>query len=254
MYDIIFSMYTLILLRHGQSVWNLENRFTGWIDVDLSEQGRQEAKQAGQKILEASLTPKAAFSSYLRRAINTLNIALDVMNLHYIDVFKSWRLNERHYGALQGLNKKEMIKLHGEEQVNIWRRSYDVPPPSLSKDDPNHPCNDPKYKYVRCQDLPSSESLKDTLKRTLPYFQDAIAPNLFQRGCVLVVAHGNSIRAIVKYLENLTDEEIVKLNIPTGIPLVYTVDEHLDIKSKRYLADEETLKNAVESVANQTKA
>jgi 2,3-bisphosphoglycerate-dependent phosphoglycerate mutase len=247
-------MYTLVLLRHGQSLWNLENKFTGWIDVDLSNQGKEEAKNAGKAMLEAGITPKAAFTSYLRRAINTLNIALDTMNLHYIDVFKSWRLNERHYGALQGLNKKEMVKIHGEEQVNIWRRSYDVPPPPLPKDDPNHPCNDPRYKHIRCQDLPSSESLKDTLERTLPYFQDFIAPTLFQRGCVLVVAHGNSLRAIVKYLEDLSKDEIVKLNIPTGIPIVYVVDDNLNIKSKRYLADEETLKKAIESVANQTKA
>lgn len=246
-------MYKLVLVRHGQSLWNLENKFTGWIDVDLSDQGKEEAKQAGLALLQNNIIPNVAFTSYLKRAINTLNIILDNMNLHYLDVFKSWRLNERHYGALQGLNKKEMVKLHGEEQVNIWRRSYDIPPPPLSKDDPNHPCNDPRYKHIRCQDLPSSESLKDTLVRVVPYFQDVIAKSLFERKCVLIAAHGNSLRAIVKYLENISEQEIVKLNIPTGIPLIYELDDKLNILSKRYLADEETLKKAIESVANQTK-
>ncbi len=247
-------MYKLVLLRHGQSLWNLENRFTGWIDVDLSSRGIEEAKNAAKVLLQENITPNIAFTSYLKRAIHTLNIVLDEMNLHYIDVFKSWRLNERHYGALQGLNKKETVKLHGEEQVNIWRRSYDTPPPPLSHNDPNHPCHDSRYKHVRCQDLPSSESLKDTLKRTVPYFQDMIEPSLLQRGCVLVAAHGNSLRAIVKYLENMSDQEITKLNIPTGIPLLYILDEAFNIKEKRYIADEETLKRAVEEVANQTKA
>lgn len=246
-------MYTLILLRHGQSLWNLENKFTGWIDIDLTEQGKLEAKQAGEAILKANIIPNIAFTSYLKRAINTLNIVLDITNLHYIDVFKSWRLNERHYGALQGLDKKQMVKLHGEEQVNIWRRSYDTPPPPLSKDDPNHPCKDPRYRHIRCQDLPCSESLKDTLNRTLPYFQDSITKAIFERQCVLVVAHGNSLRAIIKYLEGISDKDITTLNIPTGIPIVYTLNDALEIKDKKYLADEETLKKAIESVANQTK-
>ena len=224
----------LVLLRHGESVWNKENRFTGWTDVDLSEKGVKEAENAGKILKDKGYTFDVSFTSILKRANRTLEIVLKEMNLN-IPVYYSYRLNERHYGALQGLNKDEMRKKFGDEQVHIWRRSYDVRPPELSKDDERYPGNDPKYKDLTPEELPLTECLKDTLERVLPYYNNEIKKHLENKENVLVVAHGNSLRSIIKYLENISDEDIMNVEIPTGIPYVYELDDNLTIKEKYFL-------------------
>ena len=242
----------LVLLRHGQSTWNLENLFTGWVDVDLSEQGRIEATEAGRLLREEGIAFDLAFTSVLKRAIRTLWIALDQMDLMWLPVERSWRLNERHYGALQGLDKAETVARHGAEQVKVWRRSYDIPPPPLSRDDPQHPRFDRRYAGVPAVELPDSESLKDTLARVMPFWNARIAPELAAGRNVLVTAHGNSLRALVKMLDRMSDETIVELNIPTGVPLVYDLDESLQPLGSRYLGDAEAVKARAEAVARQT--
>ena len=224
----------LVLLRHGESVWNKENRFTGWTDVDLSEKGVKEAENAGKLLKDKGYTFDVSFTSILKRANRTLEIVLKEMNLN-IPVYYSYRLNERHYGALQGLNQDEMRKKFGDEQVHIWRRSYDVRPPELSKDDERYPGNDPKYKDLTPEELPLTECLKDTLERVLPYYNNEIKKHLENKENVLVVAHGNSLRSIIKYLENISDEDIMNVEIPTGIPYVYELDDNLTIKEKYFL-------------------
>ena len=242
----------LVLLRHGQSTWNLENLFTGWVDVDLSEQGRIEATEAGRLLREEGIAFDLAFTSVLKRAIRTLWIALDQMDLMWLPVERSWRLNERHYGALQGLDKAETVARHGAEQVKVWRRSYDIPPPPLSRDDPQHARFDRRYAGVPAVELPDSESLKDTLARVMPFWNARIAPELAAGRNVLVTAHGNSLRALVKMLDRMSDETIVELNIPTGVPLVYDLDESLQPLGSRYLGDAEAVKARAEAVARQT--
>lgn len=244
----------LVLLRHGQSTWNLENRFTGWTDVDLTETGVAEARLAGEMMLKEGYKFDHVFTSVLRRAIRTMWIVMDVMDMMWLPVDRCWRLNERHYGALQGLNKAETAEKFGNDQVKIWRRSYATPPPSLELDDPRHPRFDPRYAKVKASDLPSTESLKLTLERVMPYWEDTIAPRLKKGETILIVAHGNSLRALVKHLDNISDEEIPELNIPTGIPLAYDLDKRLRKRSSRYLADEETVKAAAEAVAKQALA
>ena len=244
----------LVLLRHGQSQWNLENRFTGWVDVDLSEQGRAEAAAAGKVIREEGLRFDVAHTSTLKRAIRTLNLALGELDQDWLPVHKSWRLNERHYGALQGLDKAETAARHGEDQVKTWRRSYDIPPPPMAADDPGHPANDPRYAGLDRNALPATESLATTLERVLPYWHDAIAPDLKAGKTVLVAAHGNSLRALYKYLNEVSKEDILELNIPTGIPLLFELDDELKVQSYRYLGDPEAARRAAEAVANQGKA
>ncbi|MCS7299478.1 MAG: 2,3-diphosphoglycerate-dependent phosphoglycerate mutase [Spirochaetia bacterium] len=247
-------MYKMVLVRHGESVWNKENRFTGWTDVDLSERGVEEAKKAGKVLKENGFTFDIAFTSVLKRAINTLHIILSEMDLLWIPEYKSWRLNERHYGALQGLNKSEMADKYGEEQVKIWRRSYDVPPPALEKSDPRYPGNDPRYKHLKPEEIPLTESLKDTVARVIPYWEEVIAPTIKEGKKIIISAHGNSLRALVKYLDNISDTEIVELNIPTGIPLVYELDQNLKPINKYYIGDPEEVKRAMEAVAAQGKS
>lgn len=247
-------MIKLVLLRHGQSVWNLENRFTGWTDVGLTEQGVKEATQAGDTLKAEGYDFDLAFTSYLVRATDTLKIVQERMDLKDIPVKDSWRLNERHYGALQGLNKAETAAKHGEDQVLIWRRSYDTPPPALEENDERYPGNDPLYKNVPKEDLPKTECLKDTVDRFLPYWFDEIVPELKAGKKVIIVAHGNSLRALVKYLDNISDEEIVGLNIPTGIPLVYELDDDLKPIKHYYLGDQDAIAAATKAVANQGKA
>jgi 2,3-bisphosphoglycerate-dependent phosphoglycerate mutase len=243
-----------VLLRHGESVWNQENRFTGWTDVDLNDRGTQEAREAGRLMMAEKFEFDVAHTSLLKRAIRTLWIALDEMDLMWIPVYRSWRLNERHYGALQGLNKAETAAKHGEEQVKIWRRSYDVPPPPVTPDDPRHPSRDRRYAGLSASELPVTESLKDTVARFLPYWHDAIAPDIRMAKRVLIAAHGNSLRALVKYLENVSDEDIVEVNIPTGIPLVYLLSEDLKPLQKYYLGNQEAVQAKMVAVANQGKA
>ena len=247
-------MYKLVLLRHGESVWNKENRFTGWTDVDLSEKGIEEARQAGQTMKEGGFVFDVAFTSVLKRAVRTLWIALDEMDLMWIPVHNSWRLNERHYGALQGLNKAETAAKFGEKQVHTWRRSYNIQPPALEPEDPRSPASDPRYKTLTKSEIPSTECLKDTVARFLPYWHDTIAPTVRSGKKVIIAAHGNSLRALVKYLDNVSDNDIVELNIPTGIPLVYELDEQLKPIKHYYLGDENTVKQAMQSVANQGRA
>lgn len=247
-------MHKLVLLRHGESVWNKENRFTGWTDVDLSEKGKEETQKAGQILKKEGFMFDAAFTSVLKRAIRTLWIVLDEMDLMWITVYNSWRLNERHYGALQGLNKSEMAAKFGEEQVFIWRRSYDVPPPALERNDPRSPVNDPRYKDLNPKEIPLTECLKDTVARFLPYWHNDIAPVVKSGRRVIIAAHGNSLRALVKYLDNVPDQEIVNLNIPTGVPLVYDLDADLKPLKHYYLGDPEEIKKAMDAVANQGKA
>jgi len=247
-------MKKLILLRHGESVWNKENKFTGWTDVDLSEKGIQEAEKAGEVLKNEGYAFDIAFTSVLKRAIRTLWIVLDKMDLMWVKVERSWRLNERHYGALQGLDKKETAAKFGDEQVYIWRRSYDVPPPALEKTDPRYPGNEPKYKELGEDELPLTECLKDTVNRFLPYWHNEITPVLKQKETLLIAAHGNSLRALVKYLDNVSDQEIPKLNIPTGIPLIYELNDELKPLKHYYLADEEEVKKAMQKVANQGKS
>jgi 2,3-bisphosphoglycerate-dependent phosphoglycerate mutase len=248
------TKFKLVLLRHGQSTWNLENRFTGWTDVGLTEQGMQEAHTAGQLLRDNKYPFDLAYTSVLRRAIQTLWIVLQEMSLEWIPVENVWQLNERHYGALQGLNKAETAKEYGEAQVKIWRRSYDVPPPSLEWDDPRHPHFDLRYAGLSKSELPATESLKITLERVLPFWHSRIASVIKSGKHLLIAAHGNSIRAMVKYLDNVSNEEITELNIPTGIPLVYELDEDLKAVNHYYLADEETVRKAAEAVAAQGKA
>jgi 2,3-bisphosphoglycerate-dependent phosphoglycerate mutase len=247
-------MNTVVLLRHGQSTWNLENRFTGWKDVDLSDQGRAEAKEAGRLMKDADFSFDIAFTSVLTRAIKTLGIALDQMDQLWIPVTKHWRLNERHYGALQGLNKTETAAKHGEAQVKIWRRSYDIPPPPLGPDDERYLGNDPRYASLKPGEFPAAESLKDTVARFLPYWHETIAPAIQSGTRVLIAAHGNSLRALVKYLDHVSEADIVELNIPTGIPLVYELDDRLKPIRHYYLGDEKAAAEAAARVANQGKA
>ncbi len=247
-------MYRLVLLRHGESTWNRENRFTGWTDVDLSNKGRVEAKEAGRVLEQEGYRFDLAFTSVLKRAIRTLWIAMDEMDLLWIPVEKNWRLNERHYGSLQGLNKAEIAELHGEEQVHVWRRSYDVPPPPLEQDDDRWPGRDPRYADLDPADVPRTECLKDTVERFLPYWHERIAPEIRTGKRVIIAAHGNSLRALVKYLDGISDEEIPGLNIPTGIPLVYELNDDLSPIRHYYLGDEEAVRNAIQSVVGQGKA
>jgi len=247
-------MTKLVLLRHGESLWNKENRFGGWTDTDLSEKGIAEAKKAGKILKEKGYTFDVAFTSVLKRAIRTLWIVLDAMDLMWIPVFRSWRLNERYYGALQGLNKSDTAAKFGEEQVLIWRRSYDIQPPAVDRKDERYPGNDPKYRDLDTKDLPLTESLKDTSNRVLPYWHEVIVPAVQSGKKVVISAHGNSLRALVKYLDNINDEEILKLNIPTGIPLVYELNENLKPKQSYYLGDPAEIRKAMEVVASQGKA
>jgi 2,3-bisphosphoglycerate-dependent phosphoglycerate mutase len=247
------TTHTLVLLRHGFSTWNQENRFTGWTDVDLAEQGRAEALEAGRLLKEGGYAFDIAYTSVLKRAIRTLWIALDVLDQLWIPVEKDWRLNERHYGALQGLNKAETTAEYGEAQVKIWRRSYDIPPPALTRADPRHPSHDIRYGTLDPRDLPLTESLQDTVARFLPYWHATIAPAVRSGKRVLIAAHGNSLRALVKYLDNVPESEIVELNIPTGIPLVYELDEQLRPIRHYYLGDPAAAAAAAAKVANQTK-
>ena len=242
----------LILVRHGQSTWNVENRFTGWTDVDLSDQGRAEARNAARELMKEKIEPSLCFTSVLKRAIRTLWIMLDEMDRMWLPVERSWRLNERHYGALQGLNKAETVAKHGDAQVKIWRRSYDIPPPPLSADDERHPRFDPRYRNVDPALLPATESLKTTLERVMPFWNERIAPELKSGRNVLVVAHGNSIRAMVKMLDGMAEQEIVELNIPTGVPLLYDLGPRLERVSSRYLGDPEAIAAAAEAVRKQT--
>jgi 2,3-bisphosphoglycerate-dependent phosphoglycerate mutase len=247
-------MYKVVLLRHGESTWNKENRFTGWTDVDLSEKGLQEADKAGEVLKKEGYVFDVAFTSVLKRAIRTLWITLDKMDLMWIPVYNSWRLNERHYGALQGLNKSETAAKFGEKQVLIWRRSYDVPPPALEKTDPRYPGNDPRYKSLTASELPLTECLKDTVARFMPYWHDTIAPAIKSGKKVIIAAHGNSLRALVKYLDNVSEQDIIDLNIPTGMPLVYELDNDLRPIKHYYLGDPEEVKKAMAAVASQGKA
>jgi 2,3-bisphosphoglycerate-dependent phosphoglycerate mutase len=241
----------LVLLRHGESIWNLGDRFTGWTDVDLSERGIAEAREAGRMLSKDGYSFDVAFTSVLKRAIRTLWLVLDEMDLMWIPVYRSWRLNERHYGALQGLNKAQMSAEVGEEQVHTWRRSYDVRPPALDKTDARYPGKDPKYNELRDSELPLTESLKDTVARFMPYWNEVLAPTLKSGKHVLISAHGNSLRALVKYLDNISDEDITGLNIPTGIPLVYEIDEKLKPLVHFYLGDEEKVREAINEVVKQ---
>ncbi|MDD4870147.1 MAG: 2,3-diphosphoglycerate-dependent phosphoglycerate mutase [Kiritimatiellae bacterium] len=247
-------MYKVVLLRHGESTWNKENRFTGWTDVDLSEKGLKEAEVAGDVMKKAGLAFDIAYTSVLKRAIRTLWIATDKMDLLWVPVVRSWRLNERHYGALQGLNKSEMASKYGEDQVLVWRRSYDTPPPALEKSDDRYPGKDRRYTSLTEKELPLTECLKDTVARFLPFWHETIAPTVKSGKKVIIAAHGNSLRALVKYLDNVSEKDIVSLNIPTGIPLVYELDKDLKPINNYYLGDPETVKKAQEAVAKQGKA
>ncbi len=246
-------MYKIILIRHGESVWNKENRFTGWVDVDLTELGEQEAHKAGQLLKEKGFVFDLAFTSLLKRANKTLEIILHEMNLSNIEIKKSWRLNERHYGALQGLDKSETAEKYGEEQVKIWRRGYDVVIPPLDKDSEMYPGNNPLYADIPEVDLPLSENLKDVVARTVPYWEEEIAPAIKAGRQIIITASGNSLRALVKYLDNMSEEEIMEFNFPTAIPLVYELDENLKPISRYFLADEVALQTALAKVVNQGK-
>lgn len=247
-------MPRLVLLRHGQSTWNQENRFTGWTDVDLSDLGRTEARAAGQLLREAGDVFDIAYTSVLKRAIRTCWMVLDELDQMWIPVEHSWRLNERHYGALQGLNKAETAAKHGDAQTHLWRRSYDIPPPPLPRDDPRHPSHDPRYASLRPDDQPATESLKDTVARFLPFWNGTIAPAIQRGQRVIIVAHGNSLRALVKHLDGISDAAIADLNIPTGIPLVYDLDAALKPNKRFYLGDEDAAARAAEAVAKQSRA
>lgn len=246
--------YELVLIRHGESEWNKLNLFTGWTDVELSEKGKEEATNGGKLLKEAGFHFDVAYTSYLKRAIHTLNRVLEAMDQEYIPVYKTYKLNERHYGALQGLNKAETAEKFGEEQVKIWRRSYDIQPPALKPTDPRNPALQDAYKGVAKEELPLTECLKDTVARVVPYFEEVIKKDMIDGKKVIVAAHGNSLRALVKYLENISDEDIVNLNIPTGVPLIYELDENFKVLSKRYLGDQEAISKAMEAVKNQGKS
>jgi 2,3-bisphosphoglycerate-dependent phosphoglycerate mutase len=243
----------LVLLRHGESVWNKENLFTGWTDVDLSDTGRAEAAEAGKIMKEEGYDFDVCFTSYLKRAIHTLNLALESMDREWLPVIKTWRLNERHYGALQGLNKSETAEKYGEDQVKKWRRSYDIPPPSLKEDDQRNPALQEQYRGVDKKNLPLTESLKDTVARAVPFFDSEVKPRMLAGERVIIAAHGNSLRALVKVFDGLTDEEIVGVNIPTGVPLVYEFDRDFNVISKKYLGDQAKIDAKVNAVANQAK-
>ncbi len=245
-------MYTVVLLRHGESEWNKSNLFTGWTDVDLSEKGISEAHQAGKTLKAEGYKFDIAFTSVLKRAIRTLDITLDEMDLIWLPVVKSWRLNERHYGALQGLNKAETAEKYGIDQVKLWRRSYDVPPPALDEKDERYPGKDPRYADLNKEDIPLTESLKLTVDRFLPYWHESIVPVIKSGKRIIIVAHGNSLRSLVKYLDDISEQEIVELNIPTGIPLVYELDEKLNPIKHYYLGDQEAINAAINAVAKQT--
>jgi len=246
-------MPTVVLLRHGESTWNKENRFTGWTDVDLSDKGRAEARAAGQLLRAEGFTFDVAYTSVLTRAIRTCFIALDELELLWIPMIRDWRLNERHYGALQGLNKAETAAKHGDAQTKIWRRSYDIPPPALTADDPRHPSHDPRYASLSPAERPATESLKDTVARFVPYWTQTIAPAIAHGQRVLITAHGNSLRALVKHLDSISDADIVELNIPTGIPLVYELDDKMRALAHRYLGDADAAARAAAAVAAQTR-
>lgn len=246
-------MKKVVLLRHGESTWNKENLFTGWTDVDLSDKGLEEAKEAGQMLKEQEYVFDIAYTSVLKRAIRTLWITLDEMDLMWIPVYRDWRLNERHYGALQGFNKAQTAEKYGDTQVKLWRRSYDVPPPALEESDPRYPGHDPRYKSLTKEELPYTECLKDTVARFLPCWHERIVPLIQSGQKVLITAHGNSLRALIKYLDNISDEVIPELNIPTGMPLVYELDDSLEPIQSYYLGDPEKVKAATEAVANQVK-
>jgi 2,3-bisphosphoglycerate-dependent phosphoglycerate mutase len=247
-------MHKLVLLRHGESEWNQENRFTGWHDVDLTAKGEDEGRRSGQLLKDEGFAFDVVYTSLLKRAIRTMWLALEELDQTWVPVHREWRLNERHYGALQGLNKAETAAKHGEDQVLIWRRSYDVPPPALDPDDERHPGKDRRYANLPAENLPLSECLKDTVDRFMPLWQDTIAPVVQEGKSVLIVAHGNSLRALVKYLDGVSEEDIVGLNIPTGMPLVYDLDADLKPLDRRYLGDPEAVAKAMEAVANQGKA
>ena len=247
-------MYKIVLIRHGESQWNKENRFTGWTDVDLSDKGRQEAKDAGILLKKEGFFFKVAYTSYLKRAIHTLNSILEEMDLMWIPVLKTWRLNEKHYGNLQGLIKTEMVEKHGEQQVLLWRRSYDVPPPPLTDNDPTNPKNDVKYSNItEAGAQPATESLKDTVNRIVPYWEEEMVPTLKKNKQVLVAAHGNSLRGIIKHIKNIGDADIISLNLPTGIPYVFEFDENMQLQADYFLGDAEEIKKLMDAVANQGK-
>jgi len=246
-------MYKIVLLRHGESVWNKENRFTGWTDVDLSEKGIEEAEEAGRTLKKEGFNFDIAFTSVLLRATRTLDIVLNIMNIKDIEIIKSWRLNERHYGALQGLNKAQTVKKHGEEQVLRWRRSYNIRPPALETDDKRYPGNDPLYKDLDLKDIPKTECLKDTVDRFLPFWKKTIVPVIKENRKIIIAAHGNSLRALVKFLDDISDEDISNLNIPTGIPLIYELDNNLKPMKHYYLGDKDKIDAMINKVKNQTK-
>jgi 2,3-bisphosphoglycerate-dependent phosphoglycerate mutase len=243
----------LVLIRHGESVWNKENLFTGWTDVDLSEKGRTEAADAGRTLRDNGYDFDICYTSYLKRAIHTLNLTLEQMDREWLPVYKTWKLNERHYGALQGLNKSETAEKYGEDQVKLWRRSYDIEPPSLEQNDARNPANAPMFRDVDKKDLPLTESLKDTVSRVIPFYEEEIVPLMLQGERILIIAHGNSIRALVKYFDDVSDKDIVDVNIPTGIPLVYEFDKKLNVVEKYYLGDLEAVNTKINGVANQAK-
>lgn len=246
-------MPELVLLRHGQSRWNLENRFTGWYDCDLSERGREEARRSGELMKAEGLACEVAYTSLLKRAIHTLWISLEVLDRMWIPVHRTWLLNERHYGALTGLNKSESVKEHGEEQVHQWRRGYAVRPPAMAEDDHRHPRHDPRYASLAAGQAPGTESLADTVARVIPYWESTIAPDVASGKTVLIAAHGNSLRALVKHLDGMDDDAVTKLNIPTGFPLVYTLDDEMAVLGSRYLGDASEIEAAIHGVANQAK-
>jgi 2,3-bisphosphoglycerate-dependent phosphoglycerate mutase len=247
-------MYRVVMLRHGESVWNRENLFTGWTDVDLSERGKDEVRQAARILTREGYRFDIAYTSVLKRAIRTLWIVLDEMDLMWIPVVRDWRLNERHYGALQGLNKSQTAARYGEDQVRIWRRSYDVPPPALEESDPRYPGHDPRYRNLSKEQLPLTECLKDTVRRFVPCWHEAISPAILLHKRVLIAGHGNTLRAVVKFLEKMSDQDIVEVNIPTGIPLVYELNENLEPLRHFYLGESQYVKSAIEAVASQGKA
>ena len=248
------TTHTLVLIRHGQSTWNLENRFTGWTDVDLTPQGEREAREAGRLLREGGYSFDLAYTSVLKRAIKTLWLALDAMEMDWLPTTKAWQLNERHYGSLQGLNKAEMAEKFGEAQVKVWRRSYDVPPPPLAIDDQRHPRFDRRYAGLSPAQIPATESLKETVARMVPFWQSELEPKVRAGAKVLIAAHGNSLRALIKYLDGISDQEIVELNVPTGVPLIYKLDANLKPISRNYLGDPEAIAKAAEAVARQGQA
>lgn len=247
-------MHQLVIVRHGESLWNQENRFTGWQDVDLAEKGRIEARRAGEVLKSRNFEFDQVYTSVLKRAIKTLDIILEGIDQQWLQVHKDWRLNERHYGDLQGLDKAETAEKHGEDQVKIWRRSYDTPPPKMDTKDPRHPCHDRRYKNIPLKDIPSGESLKDTAERFLPLWNERIISDFKLAKKILIVAHGNSLRALIQHIEKMTPDEIMQVNVPTGVPIYYELDSNFSVNKKEFLGDQDEIKKAMESVANQGKA